>query len=471
MLTKAVLAQLPRARQVELVKLLKEAAVKAKEAAVREYVPNPGQLRFHTDLRSNRLLLGGNRSGKTEAGAWETAALCLGEHRWLSERMPPPLNIWVAGVESKVVRRILHRKLLKYIPDTRIENWKPWEGAGILTCSNGSVVTFKSYEEGREKFQSEDLDFIWFDEEPPPDIFEESSVRLVDRMGSWIITMTPLRGMTWVYHDLYCRRDDTPDLGVFQISTADNVDNLGEEAVKKFERRMAGSEEREARLFGGFTALKGLFYPNLSEKLHVVEGADLLVQPDWFTVCSLDPGGTDYTACLLVSRDFAGKWYVRREYLRRHGTIATHAEAIIKMTKDVKVDLWTGDPRAKQWFEEYARYGLNFWPCQAHEVAPLVERIRMLFDPDEEGKPRLVIDSTCKETIRQLREYRRHKNRWGDYEDRAEVRQDDDACDSLRYALFEDIMGHEKKIVRDLPWWIARLKTGKASDDHLGNEW
>ena len=101
----------------------------------------------------------------------------------------------------------------------------------------------------------------------------------------------------------------------------------------------------------------------------------------------------------------------------------------------------------------------------------MVERIKVMLDPAEDGKPQIVFDAGCKETIRQMREYRRHKNKWGDYEDQADRRQDDDADDALRYMLFEDVMRGEKKEVRDLPWWIARLKATAATDDHLGSDW
>lgn len=64
MLTKGQLATLPRAQQVELVKLLKAASLRAKERAVACYVPNPKQLEFHKEQARYRVLLGGNRSGK-----------------------------------------------------------------------------------------------------------------------------------------------------------------------------------------------------------------------------------------------------------------------------------------------------------------------------------------------------------------------------------------------------------------------
>ena len=38
-----------------------------------------------------------------------------------------------------------------------------------------SLIGLKTYASGREKFQGETLDFVWFDEEPPADIYTEGS--------------------------------------------------------------------------------------------------------------------------------------------------------------------------------------------------------------------------------------------------------------------------------------------------------
>src|SRR5215510_8333924 len=40
-----------------------------------------------------------------------------------------------------------------------------------------SVIGLKSYQRGRESFQGETLDYLWFDEEPPADIFTEGLTR------------------------------------------------------------------------------------------------------------------------------------------------------------------------------------------------------------------------------------------------------------------------------------------------------
>ena len=43
-----------------------------------------------------------------------------------------------------------------------------------------SRIGFKSCDQGREKFQGSSLDFVWFDEEPPKDIYEECKMRVLD---------------------------------------------------------------------------------------------------------------------------------------------------------------------------------------------------------------------------------------------------------------------------------------------------
>jgi phage terminase large subunit-like protein len=46
----------------------------------------------------------------------------------------------------------------------------------VMHVSGGvSVIGLKSYQRGRESFQGETLDYLWFDEEPPADIFTGSS--------------------------------------------------------------------------------------------------------------------------------------------------------------------------------------------------------------------------------------------------------------------------------------------------------
>ena len=60
------------------------------------------------------------------------------------------------------------------------------------------MCAFKSYEKGREKWQGETLDGVWYDEEPPMNIYIEGMTRTNTKAGINMITFTPLLGMSEV---------------------------------------------------------------------------------------------------------------------------------------------------------------------------------------------------------------------------------------------------------------------------------
>lgn len=61
-----------------------------------------------------------------------------------------------------------------------------------------STIGFKSYDQGRAKWQGETLDIVWFDEEPPQDIYTEGLTRTNATGGLVYLTFTPLLGMSEV---------------------------------------------------------------------------------------------------------------------------------------------------------------------------------------------------------------------------------------------------------------------------------
>ena len=75
-----------------------------------------------------------------------------------------------------------------------------------------STLQFKSYEQGREKWQGTALEVVWFDEEPPPDIYIEGLTRTNETGGVIYLTFTPLNGMSVVV-DTFMReyRGGSPD--------------------------------------------------------------------------------------------------------------------------------------------------------------------------------------------------------------------------------------------------------------------
>ena len=73
---------------------------------------------FHRCEKRNKWLLGGNRTGKTEAGAAECVYLVRGNHPYLA--VSRPMNGWVVSLSGEVQRDVAQKKLLGYInPELR----------------------------------------------------------------------------------------------------------------------------------------------------------------------------------------------------------------------------------------------------------------------------------------------------------------------------------------------------------------
>ena len=148
------------------------------------------QMEFHKCLKRNRWVFGGNRTGKTECGAVEAVWFARGNHPY--REINKPMNGWVVSLTGEVQRDVAQAKLLSYLPRNWIEEIVMKKGRsdspenGIIdfitvrSVHGGlSTIGFKSCDQGRGKFQGTSQDFIWFDEEPPRDIYDECRMRPV----------------------------------------------------------------------------------------------------------------------------------------------------------------------------------------------------------------------------------------------------------------------------------------------------
>lgn len=181
------------------------------------------QLEFHKSSKRNRWVFGGNRSGKTECGAVETVWLARGIHPYRENKKD--MFGWVVSLSTKVQKEVAQEKILKYLDKEYIseiimntgKKSSPEYGViDTIVVKNSfggfSKISFKSCEEGREKFQGTSLDFVWFDEEPPEDIYNECKMRVLDKCGDIFGTMTPLKGQTYIYDQIYLNSQNDPDV-------------------------------------------------------------------------------------------------------------------------------------------------------------------------------------------------------------------------------------------------------------------
>lgn len=256
------------------------------------------QSAFYKAPQSIRALFWGNRVGKTEVGAMEVARYLLGEHEYRD--IEPPVEAWVICPSFDAQFETTQPKLLRYIPEKSIVHRQHLRGnilsqLMVKTDRGISRVNFKSYEQGREKFQGAGKRIIWFDEEPPRDIFEECLVRQeAGQPLDIVLTMTPIKGMTWVYDTIYI----STDTNLYYVSTAGWEDNpwLTDEQKDLMSRGLT-KEALEVRRYGRFTKRVGLVCNWWERGIHL---KDYKTFPTNWTYYEILDGGYSDPACWLL---------------------------------------------------------------------------------------------------------------------------------------------------------------------------
>lgn len=188
---------------------------------LRDYRPYEKQREFHAAgaRYRERLFMAGNQLGKTWAGGFECAMHLTGRYPdwWAGRRYDRPVCLWAASVTGESTRDNPQRVLLGpppireqwgtgTIPEDAIEDIRPGRNLSdavdslvVRHASGGrSSLTFKAFGMGREKWQGQTLDGVWFDEEPPLDIYTEGLTRTNATGGFTMVTFTPLLGMSGV---------------------------------------------------------------------------------------------------------------------------------------------------------------------------------------------------------------------------------------------------------------------------------
>jgi phage terminase large subunit-like protein len=212
-------APLPASLKLELVNLLEERKRRKDRRRLTDYRPYAKQRAFHAagSEHRERLLMAGNQLGKTYCGAAEVAMHLTGIYPdwWAGKRWDRPTRWWAGSKTGEVTRDGVQRLLVGepkneadwgtgMIPGDNLADWSRRMGvadaldnATIKHVSGGiSTLGFKSYDQGRQKWQGETLDGVWFDEEPPLDIYMEGLTRTNATGGIAMITFTPLLGMS-----------------------------------------------------------------------------------------------------------------------------------------------------------------------------------------------------------------------------------------------------------------------------------
>ncbi len=403
------------------------------------------QMAFHKCTKRNRWVFGGNRSGKTECGAVESVWLARGIHPYRVNK--PDVFGWVVSLSQQVQRDVAQAKVLKYLSPRYIADIVMREGKrtspeyGVIdyivvknSFGGYSKIGFKSCDQGREKFQGASLDFVWFDEEPPKDIYDECRMRVFDKCGDIFGTMTPLKGLTWVYDEIELNESNNPEVWCEYMEWGDNpyLDKREVEAMKS----VISKADQLSRRFGKFTTGEGLVYPEFDQSVHVIEPFD--IPKEWQCNISIDPGLTNPTSCHFYAVDFDGVIYVVAEHFESGKTIDHHVKKIFEIADKIG---WKKDGKGrlsalidsaanqrtlaseKSVAELFFEKGILVNTNVNKDLYSGIQRIKSLF---EQRPPRIYIFKNCVNLIRELKTYW-----WGTNERPKKI--DDHALDELRY--------------------------------------
>jgi hypothetical protein len=297
-------------------------ARRRKGEALKLYRPMPNQLAFHLSEATERVVRGGNRSGKTAAAAAEVASAALGvpltgpdgkelPFRYSSSE---PLVIWVIGYDEKhiarIYRKLFKRGLFQVIEDEHtgeLRAWRPWEAAdlrrkaetkpsppliperlvrsddcawenkkeqvfSVIRLKNGTEIF--AFPSGGEAGQGDAVDVVWIDE----DIkiarhVDEWQARLADRDGRLIWSAWPhSANLALVAMSKRAKKEtdsEAPDVSEVVLRFSDNPYIPAEAKRKRLKAwHDAGYVVARSRDEGEFTTDSILVFPTFSTDVH-----------------------------------------------------------------------------------------------------------------------------------------------------------------------------------------------------------
>ena len=344
-----------------------------------DYKPYDYQIKFHNSNATQRLLMAGNRVGKSLSGAMEMAIHLTGKYPewWEGRKFGRPIRAWAGGVSNETTRDVCQKELVGQPddPSARGTGSVPLDDigetvrkAGVPNAMNSLVVRhitggwsrlgFKAYEMGKEKWMGEQVDVIWLDEEPPASIYSQALTRTADKGGSVYMTFTPEQGMTQIIAQfindikkgqelIQAGWDDAPHM---TMEVRDQI----LQALPPHERKM---REKGIPQLGS-----GLVFPIVEEEILC---DPIEIPTHWPRLCGIDFGWDHPTACVWIAWDRdVDTVYVYDSYSMRQETVPVHASAINARGKWIPV-IWPQDGRqadkgsGKNLTEQYKKESVN----------------------------------------------------------------------------------------------------------------
>ncbi|MBM96012.1 MAG: hypothetical protein CMI09_09235 [Oceanospirillaceae bacterium] len=457
-------SNLSRDERLELYQLLQEKSRRLKFNRINGLFPDEGPLRramypkhvefFRAGLtKIERLFMAGNRVGKTEAGGVELTYHLTGNYPdwWEGKKFNSAISAMAAGDTSATTRDIIQKKLCggEYGTDKWGTGLIPRRLLGKPTPKSGvpkayeeilvkheptgewSTLKLRTYEQGRKIFQGTEEDFIWMDEECPYEVYEEALVRLMTTGGIFILTFTPLSGLTELVKSFLssCKNQDINDDSEprYKVQAGwDHAPHLTEEQKEKLAKTLKlRPHQLKARKHGIPSLGAGAVYPMDTEEIKV---KPFMIPAYWPKAFGLDVGWNK-TAGIWGAWDRENDIvYLYSEHYMGQSSATEHSAAIKGRGSWIK---GTIDPASRgrsqkdgeRLFDDYVDNGLDLVLADNAVEAGIVAVMERLITG------RLKIFSTLSYLSYEFGLYRRDENTG------KVVKEDDHLMDAMRYLI------------------------------------
>lgn len=261
-------------------------------------------------------------------------------------------------------------------------------------------------------------------------------MRVFDRAGDIFGTMTPLKGLTFLYDEIYMNARGDPQVWYEFMEWADNP-YLPKGEIKSLAATL-GEKELQSRRYGRFATAEGLVYPEFDESVHVIP--PFAVPADWQDTISIDPGLHNPLSAHWYCADYDGNVYVVAEHYEAERDIDYHARRIREISARIG---WHTDAKgrlsalidsaatqrtlasAKSVAELFCERGILVNTRVDKDLFAGIARVKSYLGG---GGPKLYIFEGCVHLIRELKGYF-----WGAGD--VPKKRDDHALDELRYYL------------------------------------
>jgi len=229
-----------------------------------------------------------------------------------------------------------------------------------------SALQFASYDQGRTKWQADTLDGVWFDEEPPEDVYFEGITRTNTTAGPVILTSTLLMGMTNVVSRFL--NEPSPD----RIDICMTIDDAEHYSSEERARIVASypAHERDARTKGIPSMGSGKIFPVEEE---TIKCESFPIPAHWPRIVGGDFGWDHPSAWVWFAWDRDADVVYIYHVLRMKETLIPVQAAAIRAQGDWIPVSWPHDGysvkdamHGDQLAQQYRNSGANMRPEHAH---------------------------------------------------------------------------------------------------------